>query len=57
MLSTMPARKLNERKARILREGRLAERTERAAWPERIMARRADIEARANAASAPTGLL
>lgn len=55
MLSTMPARKLNERKARILREGRLAERAERAAWPERMLARCADIKARANASSTPTG--
>ena len=41
MLSTMLARKLDERKARILREGRLAERAEWDAWLERMLAAQA----------------
>ena len=45
MLSTMLARKLDERKARILREGRqegrLAERAEWDAWLERMAAAQA----------------
>ena len=49
MLSTMLARKLDERKARILREGRLAERAVRDAewdaWLERMQAAQAAGEA------------
>ncbi len=49
MLSTMLARKLDERKARILREGRLAERAVRDAewdaWLERMLAAQAAGEA------------
>ena len=49
MLSTMLARKLDERKARILREGRqegsLAERAEWDAWLERMAAAQAAGEA------------
>ena len=49
MLSTMLARKLDERKARILREGRqegrLAERAEWDAWLERMLAAQAAGEA------------
>ena len=49
MLSTMLARKLDERKARILREGRLAERAmlnaEWDAWLERMQAAQAAGEA------------
>ena len=49
MLSTMLARKLDERKARILREGRLAERAVRDAewdaWLERMAAAQAAGEA------------
>ena len=49
MLSTMLARKLDERKARILREGRLAERAVRDAewdaWLERMQTAQAAGEA------------
>ena len=41
MLSTMLARKLDERKARILREGRAARDAEWDAWLERMLAAQA----------------
>ena len=41
MLSTLLGRKLDERKERILREGRLAERAEWDAWLERMLAAQA----------------
>ena len=45
MLSTLLGRKLDERKERILREGRLAERAEWDAWLERMLAAQAAGEA------------
>ena len=45
MLSTLLSRKLDERKARILREGRLAERAEWDAWLERMLAAQSAGEA------------
>ena len=41
MLSTLLGRKLDERKERILREGRMAERAEWDAWLERMLAAQA----------------
>ena len=45
MLSTLLGRKLDERKARILREGRLVERAEWDAWLERMLAAQSAGEA------------
>ena len=45
MLSTLLGRNLDERKARILREGRLAERAEWDAWLERMLAAQSAGEA------------